>query len=159
MTEFRINHPKSAIERIYLLRKQGYRWLFNLEISALKQATNLKNYFKSKSSTSPIHKAIVNIDIKLSPLNLSNRSNVNQLTLIDQNATWKHMSLYGRFANSLSNADRPDIIIIDKIKKSVKLIDLAHPYDHNLNTSLSNKITKYKDLADEIKAMWQMNKV
>jgi hypothetical protein len=50
-------------------------------------------------------------------------------------------------------ANRPDIIIIDKINKTAKLIDLAHPNDHNLNTSFSNKITKYKELADQIKAM------
>jgi hypothetical protein len=48
MTEFRIHHPKSAIERIYLPRKQGGRGLLNLEISASKQITNLKNYFIAK---------------------------------------------------------------------------------------------------------------
>ncbi|HEY6435395.1 MAG TPA: hypothetical protein VIY47_02315, partial [Ignavibacteriaceae bacterium] len=258
--------------------------------SASKQIKNLKNYFISKSSTSSLHKAIVNTDDKLSPLNLSNRSNVNELTPIHHVATWKQKSLHGRFANSLSNADRsstnwlengllyaetegfmfaiqdqviatknykkfieklniendkcricnresetihhitsgcsllsnteylhrhnlsakivhqflaqryklittddpyykyepqpvlenesikiywdrpvitdrtilanrPDIIIIDKSNKTAKLIDLAHPNDHNLNTSFSNKITKYKDLAEEIKIMWQMNSV
>jgi hypothetical protein len=50
-------------------------------------------------------------------------------------------------------ANRPDIIIMEKINKTVKLIDLAHPNDHNLNTSFSNKITKYEDLTKEIKAM------
>ncbi len=37
-------------------------------------------------------------------------------------------------------ANRPGIIIIDKINKTAKLIDVAHPNDHNLNTSFSNKI-------------------
>ena len=48
-------------------------------------------------------------------------------------------------------ANRPDVIIIDKIYKTAKLIDVAHPNDHNLNASFSNKITKHKDLADQIK--------
>jgi hypothetical protein len=106
MTEFRIHHPKSAIERIYLPRKQGGRGLLNLEVSASKQNTNLKNYFMSKSSTSPLHKAIVNIDAKLSPLNLSNRPNVNEITPIDLVASWNRKSLHGRFAYSLSHADK-----------------------------------------------------
>jgi hypothetical protein len=106
MTEFRMHHPKSAIERIYLPRKQGGRGLLNLEISASKQITNLKNYFISKSSTSPLHKTIVNIDVKLSPLNLSNRSNVNEITPIDLVASWNQKSLHGRFAYSLSHADK-----------------------------------------------------
>ncbi len=72
MTEFRIHHPKSAIERIYLPRKQRGRGLLNLEISASKQIKNLKNYSLSKSSASPLNKAIVNIDAKLPSLNLSN---------------------------------------------------------------------------------------
>jgi hypothetical protein len=42
ITEFRIHHPKSDIERIYLPRKQGGRGLLNLEISASKQILNLK---------------------------------------------------------------------------------------------------------------------
>jgi hypothetical protein len=106
MTEFRIHHPKSAIERIYLPRKQGGRGLLNLEMSASKQITNLKNYFISKSSTSPLHKAIVNIGAKLSPLNLSNRSNVNKTTPIDLVASWNQKSLHGRFAYSLSNVGK-----------------------------------------------------
>jgi hypothetical protein len=51
------------------------------------------------------------------------------------------------------------VLRIDKINKTAKFIDVAHPNNHNLNTSFTNKITKYKDLADQIKAMWQMNTV
>jgi hypothetical protein len=47
--------------------------------------------------------------------------------------------------------------VIDKINKTEKLIDVANPNDHNMNRSFSNKITKYKDLAEEIIAMWQMS--
>jgi hypothetical protein len=60
----------------------------------------------SKSSNSPLHKAIVNIDAKLSPLNLSNRPNVNEMTPIDLVASWNQKSLHGRFAYSLSHADK-----------------------------------------------------
>jgi hypothetical protein len=45
-------------------------------------------------------------------------------------------------------------MIKDKINETAKLIDVAHPDDHNLNTSFSNKITKYKGLTDQIKATY-----
>ncbi len=98
--------PSKISRRARLSKKQSGRGLLNLEISASKHITNLKNYFISKSSTSPLHKAIVNIDTKLSPLNLSNRSNVNEITPIDRVESWSQKSLHGRFANSLSNADK-----------------------------------------------------
>jgi hypothetical protein len=43
---------------------------------------------------------------KLSSLNLSNRSNVNEITPIDHVASWNQKPLQRRFANSLSNADK-----------------------------------------------------
>ena len=39
------------------------------------------------------------------------------------------------------------------------MIDLTHPNDHNLNDAFTNKITKYTDLADEIKQMWHLDSV
>lgn len=55
--------------------------------------------------------------------------------------------------------NRPDIITIDKINKITTLIDIAHPLDHNIQKTFSEKIRKYTDLAEEIKSMWKMEKV
>ncbi|KAI5714587.1 hypothetical protein M8J77_002109 [Diaphorina citri] len=56
-------------------------------------------------------------------------------------------------------ANRPDIVLIDKIQKNVKLIDIAHPNDHNILITMGEKIRKYQDLGIEIKDMWNMDKV
>ncbi|KAL1447199.1 hypothetical protein WDU94_005635 [Cyamophila willieti] len=55
--------------------------------------------------------------------------------------------------------NRPDIVLVNKEEKTVKLIDIAHPNDHNLIPSMSEKIRKYQDLGIEIKDMWNMNNV
>src|SRR6266478_1072944 len=55
-------------------------------------------------------------------------------------------------------SNRPDIILIDKTKKIAFLIDVAHPLDTNLNQTFQNKIIKYRDLAEEIRKMWHLEK-
>ncbi|KAI5731304.1 hypothetical protein M8J77_007883 [Diaphorina citri] len=56
-------------------------------------------------------------------------------------------------------ANRPDIVLVDKNEKTVKLIDIAHPADHNILHSTATKIHKYQDLAIEIRNMWDMTSV
>ncbi|KAI5755134.1 hypothetical protein M8J77_014371 [Diaphorina citri] len=56
-------------------------------------------------------------------------------------------------------ANRPDIVLIDKIQKNVKSIDIAHSNDHNILITMGEKIRKYQDLGIEIKDMWNMDKV
>ncbi|KAI5707841.1 hypothetical protein M8J77_010928 [Diaphorina citri] len=56
-------------------------------------------------------------------------------------------------------ANRPDIVLVDKNEKTVKLIDIAHPADHNILLSTATKIHKYQDLAIEIRNMWDMTSV
>ncbi|XP_017299838.1 B-cell receptor CD22 [Diaphorina citri] len=56
-------------------------------------------------------------------------------------------------------ANRPDIVLVDKNEKTVKLIDIAHPADHNILHSTATKIHKYQDLATEIRNMWDMTGV
>lgn len=58
----------------------------------------------------------------------------------------------------LIRANRPDIVVYDKRMKRVTLIDIAVPLDHNVQTTFSNKITKYHDLAEELKQMWHRNR-
>jgi hypothetical protein len=291
MTEYRIHHPKSAMERLYLPRNMGGRGLINLQAMRKKQITNLKQYFNDKSKTSALHKAIVQADLGYSPLNLSDDNIPLPPSNADNISRWHQKALHGRFAHSLDQADkkasthwlqqgtlygetegfmfaiqdqviptrnyqkfiekldiptdhcrlcnqqtetiqhltsgcstlanteylhrhnfsckivhqylakqanlidtevpyyqyepkpvlenntdklywdrpvitdrtilanRPDIIWVHKNSKSAVLIDLAHPNDHNLNETFSNKIIKYTDLADEIKQMWKLDSV
>lgn len=52
-------------------------------------------------------------------------------------------------------ANRPDIIIQDRIKKKCFLIDVAVPNDNNISTKEVEKLSKYKDLEIEISRMWK----
>lgn len=56
-------------------------------------------------------------------------------------------------------ANRPDIVIYDKREKRVTLIDIAVPLDHNVQTTFSTKITKYHDLAEELRQMWHLQEI
>lgn len=59
----------------------------------------------------------------------------------------------------LIRANRPDIVVYDKRMKRVTLIDIAVPLDHNVQSTFSNKIAKYHDLAEELKQMWHLEDV
>ncbi|KAL0820165.1 hypothetical protein ABMA28_006098 [Loxostege sticticalis] len=55
--------------------------------------------------------------------------------------------------------NRPDIIIIDKINRTAHLIDIAIPNTHNLQTTIAENLSKYIDLKDEVKRLWNLHKV
>ena len=50
-------------------------------------------------------------------------------------------------------ARRPDLIIINKKKRSCKIVDFAVPADHRINLKESEKRDKYHDLAIELKKL------
>ena len=53
-------------------------------------------------------------------------------------------------------ARRPDIVIIDKTEKEVKIVDVTIPLHVLVNEGEEEKIEKYKMLEDEIARMWSM---
>ena len=53
-------------------------------------------------------------------------------------------------------ANRPDIIIKDKVNSNCKLIDMTVPCDKNVSIKEMEKKSKYKDLEIEIQRMWKM---
>lgn len=55
--------------------------------------------------------------------------------------------------------NRPDLTLLDKNNKTVYLIDIAIPNTHNLTSTHTEKITKYTDLAIEIKTQWHVQSV
>jgi len=50
----------------------------------------------------------------------------------------------------------PDIVVIDKCEKMVKIIDVAVPLDSNVSTKEMEEIEKYKDLSLELSSLWKM---
>jgi hypothetical protein len=55
--------------------------------------------------------------------------------------------------------NRPDITLIDKVRKTVYFIDIAIPNNHNLHTKYAEKLAKYSELSIEIKDQWKMDTV
>lgn len=55
--------------------------------------------------------------------------------------------------------NRPDILIIDKEKKTASIIDVAIPLTRNLRKSEAEKLRKYENLAIELKNIWKLHEV
>lgn len=55
--------------------------------------------------------------------------------------------------------NKPDIVYVIKSTKTTYLIDIAIPLASNIDKKHAEKINKYLPLADEIKAMWRMERV
>jgi len=55
-------------------------------------------------------------------------------------------------------ARRPDITIESKQDKSLLIVDVAIPVDHNIKDKENEKITKYQDLRHELKKIWKLKK-
>lgn len=104
MTKHRIHHPHASINRLYLPRSRGGRGLKNLTIMHNNHLKKMHAYFIT--NTYPLHQAIVNIDVRLSPLNLalpfSPRTEKSINTLENE---WKQKELHGRYAAALNGAD------------------------------------------------------
>ena len=56
-------------------------------------------------------------------------------------------------------ARRPDIVLLYKRSKEVKIIDIALPGDSRVKEKELEKIEKYQMLREEIRCIWQVNKV
>ena len=54
------------------------------------------------------------------------------------------------------SAKRPDLIIINKKKRTCKIVDFAVPADHRIKLKECEKKDKYLDLARELKKLWNM---
>jgi hypothetical protein len=54
-------------------------------------------------------------------------------------------------------ANRPAITFTNKKTKTTYLIDIAVPKTHNLAKTITEKQSRYEELANEICAMWKQN--
>ena len=55
--------------------------------------------------------------------------------------------------------NRPDITVHDKTNNTVYLIDVALPNSHNIQSTISEKLTKYQELAIVLKTQWKAQTV
>eukprot|EP00957_Ditylum_brightwellii_P061576 4672742-Ditylum_brightwellii.AAC.1 len=56
-------------------------------------------------------------------------------------------------------ANKPDIVVIDKLAKMGQLIDAAVPYDTNIVSTTAEKITKYRALELRLKKMFSLCRI
>lgn len=71
LTRNRMHHPHAAVERMTLPRSEGGRGLLDLHVLHQGQVNNLREYFFRKAASSALHRSVVEIDRKYSPLNLA----------------------------------------------------------------------------------------
>ena len=59
----------------------------------------------------------------------------------------------------MTEARRPDIVVVDKVKKETMIIDVAIPEDARICDKEQEKIKKSRLLKDKTAILWQMEKV
>ena len=73
-----------------------------------------------------------------------------------ENETHKLLWDFGIQTDHLISARRPDLIIINKKKRTCRIMDFAVPANHRVKLKESEKKDEYKDLARESKKLWNM---
>ena len=63
----------------------------------------------------------------------------------------------GRYVDG--GAIKPDIVVWDKVKKVAKVIEVTCPSDYGLNTAERKKISKYKDLKNDLRTTWELDDI
>ena len=75
---------------------------------------------------------------------------------VKENATHTLLWDFNIQTDHLIPARRPDLIIINKIKRISKVVDFAVPADHRIKLKECEKRDKYLDLARELKKLWNI---
>ena len=73
-----------------------------------------------------------------------------------ENDTHKLLWDFNIQTDHLIPARRPDLIIINKKKRTCKIVDFAVPADHRVKLKECEKTDKYLDLDRELKKLWNM---
>ena len=73
-----------------------------------------------------------------------------------ENYTHKLLWDFGIHTDHLISARRPDLIIINKKKRTCKIVDPAVPADHRIKVKECEKKNKYLDLARDLKKLRNM---
>ena len=56
-------------------------------------------------------------------------------------------------------SNKPDVVVLDKVKRKCILVDVACPFDTRLNGKASEKIEKYQDLKRELQRIWKCQEI
>ena len=81
---------------------------------------------------------------------------MHNLESVLENNTHKLLWDFDIHKDHLISARRPDLIKINKKKRTCKIVDLAVPADHRIKLKECKKKDKYLDLARELKKLWNV---
>ena len=73
-----------------------------------------------------------------------------------ENNTHELLWEFNIHTDHLISTRRSDLIIINKKKRTCKIVDFAVPADHRIKLKETEKKDKYLDLARELKKLWNM---
>ena len=81
---------------------------------------------------------------------------MHKLAPVLENNTHKLLWNFDIYADHLISARRPELIIINKKKRTCKIVDFAVPADNRIKLKECEKKDEYIDLARELKKLWNM---
>ena len=73
-----------------------------------------------------------------------------------ENEDYKILWDFSTQTDHLIEAQRPDLVVIDKKDRSCKIIDFAIPGDSRIEEKEKGKIEKYQNLGGELKRTWNV---
>ncbi|XP_044745048.1 uncharacterized protein LOC123306912 [Coccinella septempunctata] len=103
MTQFGLLHPNSAIERLYLPRREGGRGLSSIENTCWKEQVNINNHFNSMHL--PVHQWIAAQTASYAEAEANESEPGRENTTDDLRRKWQSKQLHGRFYASLHQDD------------------------------------------------------
>ena len=83
----------------------------------------------------------------------TNKWHINNPAPVLENNTHKLLWDFDIHTDHLISARRPDLIIINKKKRTCKIVDFAVPVDNRIKLKEYEKKDKYLDLARELKKL------
>lgn len=93
--------------------------------------------------------------LKQNNFNVKDKWYEHQPESIVENNTAKILWDFNIYTDKVIRARRPDIVVIDKTKNEVKIIDVAIPGDSRIREKETEKLDKYHDLKIELQRIWK----
>ena len=73
-----------------------------------------------------------------------------------ENEDYKILWDFSIETDHVTEARRPDLVVVDKKERSCKIIDFAVPGDSRIEEKEKDKIEKYQDLRRELEKIWNV---
>lgn len=144
LTKFRMHHPKSAVERLYIPRTQGGRGLSSIQKICRTQEKNMRSFFYNSDRI--FIRKLVECDNGYSPLNLKDRQHIiMSRTNEDHQTLWQDKVLHGKYPRALNNPE------VDKESSLLWLKEgRLHPETEGFITAIQDRIIRTRNYEKHI---------